>query len=30
MKDLLMVGSTVAFFALALGYMVACERLKRK
>ncbi len=30
MKDLLMVGLSVGFFVLALGYLSACERLKRK
>jgi hypothetical protein len=30
MKDLLIVVLSVGFFALALGYLSACERLKRK
>jgi hypothetical protein len=27
MVDIIMIGSAVAFFALAIGYTYACERL---
>jgi hypothetical protein len=28
MQDLLMIGFTLLFFALAIAYMIACDKLK--